>query len=135
MVTRSKPAELPPDPDDVEAFLAWKKKFPDPIQGRLPPTRAAGSTEEGLVWLERVKPGKVAWLWPGRIPAGNLTMFDGDPGVGKSTIAIDLAARISAGRKWPDGQRCRPGKAGLRRVPDLAGDVGHVVNGVDSRGL
>jgi hypothetical protein len=27
----------------------------------------------------------------------------GDPGLGKSWIALDIAARLSAGRPWPDG--------------------------------
>jgi predicted ATP-dependent serine protease len=35
------------------------------------------------------------WLWPGRIPAGKLTVLDGDPGLGKSTLLCELAARIS----------------------------------------
>ncbi len=46
----------------------------------------------------------VDWLWPGRVPRGMLTLLDGDPGLGKSSIVIDLAARITRG--WampPDG--------------------------------
>jgi hypothetical protein len=32
-----------------------------------------------------------------------LTILDGDPGLGKSTFTVDLAARISTGRAMPDG--------------------------------
>jgi hypothetical protein len=46
----------------------------------------------------------VEWLWPGRIVAGNLTLLIGDPDVGKSLLAMDLAARLSRGGEWPDGQ-------------------------------
>lgn len=57
----------------------------------------------GLIRLAEVKPKPVTWLWPGRIPAGKVTLIDGDPGLGKSTIAFDLCARISTGSAMPDG--------------------------------
>jgi hypothetical protein len=56
-----------------------------------------------LVRLADVRPEPLAWLWPGRIPAGKLTLLDGDPGLGKSMITIDLAARLSTARPLPDG--------------------------------
>src|SRR5579872_1477961 len=43
------------------------------------------------------------WLWPGRIPCGAITLLDGDPGLGKSLITLDLAARVSRGGAMPDG--------------------------------
>jgi AAA domain-containing protein/bifunctional DNA primase/polymerase-like protein len=46
---------------------------------------------------------QVNWLWPGRIPLGGITLLDGDPGLGKSLITLDLAARVSTGREMPDG--------------------------------
>jgi hypothetical protein len=49
------------------------------------------------------------WLWPHRIPRGTLTLLAGDPSVGKSRLAIDLAARISAGLPWPDDPAPKPG--------------------------
>jgi hypothetical protein len=48
----------------------------------------------------------VSWLWPGRIPLGKLVIMDGDPDLGKSLLALDLCARLSTGRPFPDG---RPG--------------------------
>ena len=44
---------------------------------------------------------RVSWLWPGRIPRGKLTVFDGDPGLAKSTVALDVAARLTTGRAMP----------------------------------
>jgi RecA-family ATPase len=35
------------------------------------------------------------WLWPGWVARGILTLLDGDPGMGKSTLAAELAARVS----------------------------------------
>ena len=47
----------------------------------------------------------VRWLWPGFLPAGMLTILGGAPGCGKTTIALSLAATVSSGEAWPDGQR------------------------------
>ena len=44
----------------------------------------------------------VEWLWPGRIPIGKVTLLVGDPGNGKSLVALDVAARVSRGAPWPD---------------------------------
>ena len=56
-----------------------------------------------IVTLGNVRPEAIRWLWPGRIAIGKLTMLSGDPGLGKSFITMDLAARASTGRQWPDG--------------------------------
>lgn len=53
--------------------------------------------------MSGVQPEAVQWLWPGRIPLGMVTVFDGDPGLGKSTVTLDLAARLSRGWAMPDG--------------------------------
>ena len=55
--------------------------------------------------LADVKPEKVSWLWHAHIPLGKLTVLDGDPGLGKSTITVDIAARLSTAQEMPDGSR------------------------------
>ncbi len=50
----------------------------------------------------------VEWVWPGRIPAGKLTVIEGDPATAKSTMTLDLAARVTRGSTWPDGEAGRP---------------------------
>ena len=52
----------------------------------------------------------IDWLWPGYLAAGNLAILDGDPGLGKSLLTLDLAARLTTGRPWPDGA-ASPGPA------------------------
>lgn len=42
------------------------------------------------------------WLWPGRIPLGKICQVAGDPGLGKSFLTVDIAARVSRGDGWPD---------------------------------
>lgn len=53
--------------------------------------------------LDKVTPKPVEWLWSGRIPIGKLTCLDGDPDLGKSTLLLDLAARVTQGWPMPDG--------------------------------
>jgi hypothetical protein len=48
----------------------------------------------------------VSWLWTEILPLGKLAVLEGDPDLGKSLIALDLCARLSTGRPFPDG---RPG--------------------------
>jgi putative DNA primase/helicase len=52
-----------------------------------------------------VRAERVRWLWPRRIPFGKVTVIDGDPGLGKSTAALDIAARVSTASPLPDGSR------------------------------
>jgi putative DNA primase/helicase len=54
--------------------------------------------------MDQVQKLDVEWLWPGRIALGCLTVLAGDPDVGKSYLALELAARVSRGAVWPDGQ-------------------------------
>lgn len=63
--------------------------------------------------LADVEPVRVSWLWPGRIPLGRLTVLDGDPGLGKSSLTLDLAARVTRGGSMPDGTRGLDGPAGV----------------------
>lgn len=63
--------------------------------------------------LADVKPEPIEWLWKPRIALGKLTMVAGDPGLGKSFVTLDFAARVSTGTAWPDN----------RDEPQQAGDV------------
>src|SRR5215212_11478692 len=46
----------------------------------------------------------VSWLWKPYLARGKLAILDGDPGTGKSFVALDVAARLSRGGFFPDGQ-------------------------------
>jgi hypothetical protein len=43
----------------------------------------------------------IEWLWRPFVPLGMFTLVQGDKEVGKSSVLIDMAARISKGRPWP----------------------------------
>ncbi len=63
------------------------------------------------------------WVWPGYIPAGKITILAGDPGLGKSTIALDLASRISRGTFLPTGGRTISGTCLVASAEDAAEDT------------
>lgn len=68
------------------------------------PQSASEPVEEALgLLLSEVETQKVHWLWEKRIPLGKNTLLDGDPGMGKSLLAIQVAACVTAGRPMPDG--------------------------------
>src|SRR5215467_10398340 len=48
-------------------------------------------------------PVKTEWLWPGRLPLRRVTVIEGAPGSGKSSVAFDLAARVARAAPFPDG--------------------------------
>ena len=48
-----------------------------------------------------VEPKEVAWLWYPYIPFGKVTLIQGDPGDGKSTFALNLAAILTRGDTLP----------------------------------
>lgn len=58
---------------------------------------------------DAVMPEAVDWLWEGWLAAGKLHILGGQPGTGKTTIALALAASITTGGEWPDGKRAELG--------------------------
>lgn len=77
-----------------------------------------------LVSLASVEPEIVQWLWPAWIPRGKLAILDGDPGLGKSTLLLDLAARVTVGGELPgDGGRAPQGSVVLLTAEDGLADT------------
>ena len=68
---------------------------------------------------------ELQWLWPGRIPLAKLTLLAGDPGLGKSFVTLDVAARVTRGTKWPDGAAatCKPGSVIILSAEDDPSDT------------
>lgn len=76
-----------------------------------------------LVRLADVVPEEVAWLWCGRLARGKLAVLVGEPGVGKSFVSLDVAARISTGAPWPDGGAAPLGDVILLSAEDGPADT------------
>lgn len=56
-----------------------------------------------LIQASTIRTRAVRWLWLDWIPLGKVTLLDGRPGLGKSSMGIDLCARLTTGRPMPDG--------------------------------
>jgi putative DNA primase/helicase len=74
--------------------------------------------------FSEVQPVRLEWLWPGRIPLGKLTLFAGDPGLGKSLVTVALAAHVSTGKPWPlCSEGFGPASVALMNAEDAADDT------------
>lgn len=62
-------------------------------------------SDRHLGWadLDAVAMRPIQWAWRRHFAVGALTYLEGDPGVSKSTVSCDLAARFSRGEVMPDG--------------------------------
>jgi AAA domain/Bifunctional DNA primase/polymerase, N-terminal len=91
-----------------------------PFAPRPSPLASRASLAMRFVDLER-RP--VVWLWQGWIPLGKLTLLDGDPGLGKSTLLLDLAARVSYKGVMADGSQGVRGHVVILSAEDGAEDT------------
>ncbi len=76
-----------------------------------------------LICMADVEPREVRWLWLGRVPLGRITLLVGRPGESKSLLTTYMAARVSTGMPWPDGQECPAGSVILISAEDGPNDT------------
>ena len=60
-------------------------------------------TELKIIQMSEIETEEVSWLWYPFIPYGKLTIVQGDPGDGKTTLVLNIAAKLSKGEKMDDG--------------------------------
>lgn len=53
--------------------------------------------ELNLIKMSEIQSEEIEWLWYPFIPYGKLTIIQGDPGDGKTTLALNIAAKLSRG--------------------------------------
>jgi len=131
----------PPRPLQIEGVQAMLCGLP--CAGGEPPKPATTEPAPGLrrgsdkvepspfglrvdaVCLADVEPERVRWLWPGRFALGKLSLIAGQPGLGKSFLTLDMAARVSRGDVWPcdNGARAAPGGVVLLSAEDDINDT------------
>lgn len=76
-----------------------------------------------LVKLSTVKPSAITWVRPRTWPRGKLSIVAGGPGLGKSFLALDAAARISRGAEWPEGGKAPRGTVVILTAEDALSDT------------
>ncbi len=80
----------PKSDDEVKRIAQWaaQRDVADPD--------AIGVPE--VVRLSDIEPTEVRWLAEPYIPLGKVTLLEGDPGVGKTYVALDMIAAITRGQ-------------------------------------
>lgn len=96
-----------PGADDPPDWDSEPPDYLDDLVSKVAAEPAGDPTANGsggdpiTVGLDTVEFERVVWLWPGRVPLAKVTIIEGDPDSGKSTITLDLAARVSSGTPMP----------------------------------
>jgi hypothetical protein len=100
----------------------WASRRSDRVAEPSPPKQEAGSAKvngsqakaRSLIVspFQEVEMKPVHWLWPKRIARAKVNLVAGNPGLGKSQLTTEIAAMVSAGRRWPDDA-----------APDVKGNV------------
>jgi hypothetical protein len=81
-------------------FVSIGFPFPQP-DGATMSDRTAPTRTLDFRWANEVVARPIDWLWQPWLARGTVAVLDGDPGVGKSSLALDLAARITTGKPFP----------------------------------
>jgi hypothetical protein len=88
----------------TEELVEFLAAAPDLTDAADPSDAADPLPEEPAppgVLLAEIPPEKVRWLWWPRLPRGKVVVITGAPDEGKTTVVLDLAARVSAGLLMP----------------------------------
>ena len=117
----------PPLPEDeLRDMIVWTdaKERTKPPRERAFREEAPIASRAVLIQMSTIEPKETQWVWRNRIPLGNYSLFDGEPGLGKSQLLLDVAARVTRGWSMPDGT---PGVQGrviiLTAEDDLAATI------------
>ena len=73
--------------------------------------------------MSEIELQEVKWLWKPYIPAGKITILEGDPGIGKTTLALRLAAACSTGSPMPGMEPTEPMYVIYQTAEDGLGDT------------
>jgi len=76
-----------------------------------------------LIRSDLIEDKPLQWLWPGRIPIGQITLLEGDPGTAKSTLTLAMASIVTNGADWPDGSECQVGEVIVANAEDPEEEV------------
>lgn len=110
---------------DIDQLWRLVEGAPD-IRSIPEPARTNQHKRAAIVTMSDVQLEQVQWLWPGWLALGKLALLEGKPSLGKSTLALTLAARVSTGTPFPDEStdtRREPRDVVLLSAEDSAGDT------------
>ena len=133
---RATPCQPPLPPAEIDALVKQvltQKDRPDYQGGGGDDVILDADVKVPVVTqLSTVTALPIDWIWKGNLARGKKTLVAGNPGEGKTTITLDVTARVTTGRTMPDGT---PGQLGnvliLTAEDDLADTVRPRVDQLD----
>lgn len=63
---------------------------------------------EELIYMDNIQATETEWLWYPYIPFGKITVIQGDPGEGKTTLILNIAAKLTRGELPQSQEKCEP---------------------------
>jgi putative DNA primase/helicase len=100
LVARITPVH-PIQPHEESAIMTSRSESISRSSDTNPRSAPAFAPHAVVTRLDECTSTRLEWLWPGRVPLGKLTLLIGDPGLGKSFVTLDAAARVSRGQPLP----------------------------------
>jgi len=77
-----------------------------------------------LIRMNEVEATEINWLWYPYIPFGKITVIQGDPGDGKTTVVLAIAAAVTTGAALPEsGKIIEPMSVIFQTAEDGLGDT------------
>ncbi len=77
-----------------------------------------------IINMNEVQAEPVRWLWYPYIPYGKITVIQGDPGDGKTTVVLAIAAAVTTGAALPEtGKSVPPMSVIFQTAEDGLGDT------------
>lgn len=110
---RQAAADMPVESADVDISAITSQAAVSAGPAPPAPSVMMSGLRVDAVCLADVEPEPVHWLWPGRFALGKLSLIAGEPGLGKSFLTLDMAARVSRGAGWPCDEISRSAPAGV----------------------
>ncbi|WP_448476874.1 AAA family ATPase [Pseudoxanthomonas mexicana] len=74
-----------------------------PVRAGVTVLDLASSITVDLIPASGIETRSIDWIWEGWLARGKTHLLAGDAGTGKTTLAMKMAATVSAGGEWPDG--------------------------------
>lgn len=100
--------------EGLDAQMVNRELVTDANEKDTLPCASVGAAKKAPSLLQSaadIEPEAIGWLWKDWLAQGKVHILAGEPGAGKSTIAMAFASVISCGGAFPDGTTCdRPGR-------------------------
>ena len=119
--------------DDVADWLEAGHSARELHRLRKAAARYQSSVDSNIVCLADVEREEVEWVWDPYVPLGKVTLCEGDPGIGKSWLTLNMAKCIAQGDGLPGMKKRKPQRVLLLTAEDGLGDtVGPRLDAMDA---